>query len=45
MRLRRPPHGRLLGGRGSAASSDVTHPDGGVPLPWHHVNGEQEFFF
>jgi len=41
MRVRGPRHGRLLGVRGIAVARDFPHPDGRLPFPRNHVNGER----
>ena len=38
--LRGTADGSLLGIRGTSTSGDLSHPDGGVPIPRNHVNGE-----
>jgi hypothetical protein len=41
MRVRGPRYGRLLGVGGIAVARDFPHPDGRLPLPRNHVNGER----
>jgi hypothetical protein len=41
MRVRRPRHGRLLGGGSLAATCDVPHPHGRFSILRNHVNGEK----
>ena len=42
MCLRGTADGSLLGVRGTSAAGDLSHPDGGVPIPRNHVDGECE---